>query len=216
VVFGHGEGVVFESFGDFLDLTAHELTHGVVEATANLKYENQAGALEESLADVFASMVKQWSMEPKQQAHEADWLIGKGLFLVENQQALRDIANPGTAHGTDGVFMIDPQPRDMDSYRELFPADDHPETGNDSGGVHIYSGIPNRAFYLVATTLGGHSWDLAGIIWYDAMRDVALQGVDPRTAFRSFADLTVKHADRHGHSAVDAVKNAWTVVKVYP
>jgi Zn-dependent metalloprotease len=216
-VFGDGDGEVFRSFGDFLDLTAHELTHGVVETTAMLKYENQAGALNESLADVFASMVKQWSKSPQQKAREADWLIGRGLFMVPDARALRDLANPGTAYGTAGLFDIsDPQPQDMDGYVEIYPPDGDPNTGNDSGGVHLYSGIPNRAFYLVATTLGGYSWDVAGRIWYDAMRDVDLRSVDPRTAFKSFANLTVKHAQRHGTAAVDAVNAAWTAVKVFP
>jgi Zn-dependent metalloprotease len=93
--------------------------------------------------------------------------------------------------------------------------------GNDSGGVHLYSGIPNRAFFLVATTLGGYSWEKAGKIWYDTLNDDGLKNLnnDPkfnRTAFKVFADLTVKHAEKFGPDAVKAVKDAWTDVKVYP
>lgn len=215
-VFGDGDGMVFRSFGKFLDLTAHELTHGIIETTANLPYTNQAGALNESLADIFGSMVKQWAKVPKQEAQAADWLIARGLFLLPDGRALRDMANPGTAYGTTGVLRRDPQPRDMTGYIEYYPPDGHPITGNDYGGVHKYSGIPNRAFYLVATTLGGYSWDVAGKIWYNTMLDEELKTVNPRTAFKTFADLTLKHARPFGHDVVAAVESAWTAVKVYP
>lgn len=216
MAYGDGDGEIFRSFTDIIDITAHELTHGVTEATAQLVYENQAGALNESLSDVFGSLVKQYSKDPKQDARSADWLIGRGLFLVPDARALRDMANPGTAHGNTPITGRDRQPRDMDGYKELFPPRDDPETGNDSGGVHLYSGIPNRAFFLVATTLGGYAWEKAGKIWYNTMLDPEIRTVNPRTAFKKFADLTVKHAGDFGPDAVAAVKDAWTAVKVYP
>lgn len=216
MAYGDGDGEIFRSFTDIIDITAHELTHGVTEATAQLPYMNQAGALNESLSDIFGSMVKQWSKVPQQEARSADWLIGRGLFLLPDARALRDMANPGTAHGDTGITGPDDQPRDMSGYIEFFPPDPDPETGNDSGGVHRYSGIPNRAFFLVATTLGGFSWDKAGKIWYNTMLDPEIRGVDTRTAFKKFADLTVKHAEEFGPDAVAAVKSAWTAVKVYP
>ncbi|KAK5056165.1 hypothetical protein LTR84_012718 [Exophiala bonariae] len=216
MAYGDGDGEIFRSFTDIIDITAHELTHGVTEATAQLVYENQSGALNESMSDVFGSLVKQYSKVPKQDARSADWLIGRGLFLVPDARALRDMANPGTAHGNTGITGRDRQPRDMDGYRELFPPNSDPVTGNDSGGVHLYSGIPNRAFFLVATTLGGFAWEKAGKIWYNTMLDPKIRGVNPRTAFKTFADLTVKYAEEFGPDAVQAVKDAWTDVKVYP
>lgn len=216
MAYGDGDGEIFRSFTDIIDITAHELTHGITEVTAQLVYENQSGALNESMSDVFGSLVKQYSKEPKQEARSADWLIGRGLFLVQDARALRDMANPGTAHGNTGITGRDRQPRDMNGYRELFPPNDNPVTGNDSGGVHLYSGIPNRAFYLVATALGGYAWEKAGKIWYNTMLDPEIRRVNPRTAFKKFADLTVKHAEKFGPDAVKAVKDAWTEVKVYP
>jgi len=221
MAYGDGDGQVFRSFTDLIDITAHELTHGITGVTAELEYENQAGALNESLSDVFGSMVKQWSHLPnKQTALEADWLIGRGLFLIPDARALRDMANPGTAHGNTGITGGDTQPRDMTGYVELYPPV-HGPGGNDGGGVHKYSGIPNRAFFLVATTLGGFSWEKAGKIWYNTMKDSALKRSPTdeyfkRTAFKTFADLTVKHAEQFGPDAVKAVKDAWTAVKVYP
>ncbi|KIW34658.1 uncharacterized protein PV07_01425 [Cladophialophora immunda] len=217
MAYGDGDGEIFRSFTDLIDITGHELTHGITENTAQLEYENQAGALNESLSDVFGSMIKQWSHEPQQTATMADWLIGRGLFLIPNARALRDMANPGTAHGNTRITGGDRQPRDMSGYVEFYP----PVETNDFGGVHQYSGICNRAFYLVATTLGGFSWEKAGKIWYDTMNDRVLRALkdDPyfkRTAFKTFADLTAKHAEQFGPDAVKAVKDAWTDVKVYP
>src|SRR5262245_10749917 len=73
MVFGDGDGRIFTDFTKSLDVIAHELTHGVTEHTAGLEYHNQSGALNESMSDVFGSLVKQWSLQ--QSASEADWLI---------------------------------------------------------------------------------------------------------------------------------------------
>ena len=74
---------------------------------------------------------------------------------------------PGTAYDND-VLGKDPQPADMQHYVR---------TGQDNGGVHINSGIPNHAFYLAATAIGGHAWEKAGQIWYDTIRDKSLKGI---------------------------------------
>lgn len=71
-------------------------------------------------------------------------------------------------------------------------------------------------FYLVATELGGHSWEKADKVWYSAMLDPKLRGVNTKKAFTVFADLTVKHAaDLFDQSVADVVKEAWTTVKLY-
>ncbi|MEK7794421.1 MAG: M4 family metallopeptidase, partial [Candidatus Hydrogenedentota bacterium] len=72
--YGDGDGIVFKRFTASLDVIGHELTHGVVEYTANLVYRSEPGALNESFADVFGSMIKQW--RKKQKVDKADWLIG--------------------------------------------------------------------------------------------------------------------------------------------
>jgi Zn-dependent metalloprotease len=82
--------------------------------------------------------------------------------------------------------------------------------------VHINSGIPNRAFYLLATSLGGYAWEKAGMIWYRALTSEA---VTPRETFRSFAGLTVRVARRdyhHDTSVASAVEAAWREVGVTP
>jgi len=155
MVYGDGDGVIFQRFTSALDVIAHELTHGVTQFTAQLAYQDQSGALNESMSDVFGSMVKQWALG--QTVDQADWLIGAAILAPGFKgRALRDMANPGTAYD-DPRLGKDPQPGDMKDYVQ---------TEADNGGVHTNSGIPSRAFVLAAETIGGNSWEKAGKIWY--------------------------------------------------
>ncbi|HEY5801411.1 MAG TPA: M4 family metallopeptidase, partial [Burkholderiaceae bacterium] len=136
MVYGDGDGVYFNRFTISVDVIAHELTHGVTQFSAGLEYQDQPGALNESMSDVFGSMIKQY--QRKQDANSADWLIGEGLLVPKagtNRTALRSLKAPGTAYD-DPELGKDPQPWHM---RDYFPG---PE---DNGGVHINSGIPNHA-----------------------------------------------------------------------
>ncbi|KAF7855410.1 hypothetical protein EAF04_010153 [Stromatinia cepivora] len=205
--FGDGDGDLFTNFTDNIDIIGHELTHGVVQLTADLEYYFQSGALNESISDVFGSMVKQYF--PKTLAKDADWLIGEGIIhpSVENSPALRSMKDPGSAYNNPKIGR-DPQPATMDGYQNL-------EKEDDGGGVHINSGIPNHAFYLASVALGGYSWEKAGKIWYAALTDRALRSVDSKEAFKTFADLTVKHAGAAFDEDTQAkVKKAWVDVKV--
>jgi Thermolysin metallopeptidase, alpha-helical domain/Thermolysin metallopeptidase, catalytic domain/Emfourin len=180
LVFGDGDGVIFERFTKPMDVFAHEFTHGVTQYTAGLAYQGQSGALNESVSDVFASIAKQHDLG--QTAAEADWLIGVGLFLPSVQaKALRSMLEPGTAYD-DPRIGRDPQVGSMDDYVT---------TTDDSGGVHINSGIPNRAFALAAIALGGSSWERAGQIWYEALTGGDLTA---NTDFAAFARATVSAA----------------------
>jgi Zn-dependent metalloprotease len=92
-------------------------------------------------------------------------------------------------------------------------------TAADNGGVHINSGIPNHAFYLLATALGGHSWEKAGQIWYDTLRDPALKAIGATATFKQFANLTVAHAAAlYGPNSAEknATVTAWQGVQVLP
>ena len=80
--------------------------------------------------------------------------------------------------------------------------------------MHTNSGIPNHAFYVIATTLGGHAWDAAGPIWYATLTDAALAA---GSTFQDFAKLTLSHAQRTygaGSKEALAVKAGWDAVKV--
>lgn len=213
MAFGDGDGEIFGSFTKNIDVIGHELTHGVVQYTANLEYEFQSGALNESMADVFGTMIKQYFYPSgKQKAEDADWLIGEGIFLpaITNAKALRSMKAPGTAYNNPKVGK-DRQGADMDAYAKMPNTD-----AGDYGGVHINSGIPNRAFYLASVAIGGYSWEKAGKIWYAALSDESLRGINTSKAFTIFADLTVKYAKSlFDEDTAAKVKQAWTDVKVY-
>ncbi len=203
MVFGDGDGEFFNRFTISLDVIGHELTHGVTGDEAQLVYMYQPGALNESVSDVFGSLVKQFKLH--QTAAQADWLIGQGLFTAKvNGVALRSMKAPGTAYD-DPTLGKDPQPAHMQDYVR---------TVEDNGGVHINSGIPNHAFYLVATKLGGYAWERAGKIWYETLRDPRLRR---NASFRSFALRTVANADRlYGQSSLErqAVVEGWNEVGI--
>jgi Zn-dependent metalloprotease len=114
------------------------------------------------------------------------------------------MAEPGTAFD-DPVLGKDSQPAHMRDYVR---------TVDDNGGVHTNSGIPNRAFYLVATKLGGSAWDRAGRIWYESLRDPTLSRT---SGFRRFGHLTERVAKRlygEGSDEATAVADAWEQVGV--
>jgi Zn-dependent metalloprotease len=201
MVFGDGDGQVFERFTISIDIIGHELTHGVTEDEAQLVYQGQPGALNESMSDVFGSLVKQYALGQK--AEEADWLIGAGLIKDAPGQALRSMKAPGTAYDHP-LLGKDRQPAHMDGYVV---------TNSDNGGVHTNSGIPNHAFYLAASQIGGQAWETAGAIWYEALRDPRLR---PTARFRTFARATLRAAQRLGYgptsSEYGAVQTAWAQV----
>jgi Zn-dependent metalloprotease len=198
MVFGDGDEDLFQRFTICVDVVGHELTHGVTEHDAQLQYARQPGALNESLSDVFGSLIKQWRL--KQTAAEADWLIGKGLFTKRvHGAALRSMKAPGTAYD-DPVLGKDPQPDHWSRFVR---------TSEDNGGVHINSGIPNRAFYLAATGIGGFAWEKAGRVWYETLRDARLR---PGSGFKAFAKRTAANAERlfgKGGREHAAVLAAW-------
>jgi Zn-dependent metalloprotease len=205
MVFGDGDGEVFRRFTISLSVIGHELTHGVTQHTANLAYSGQSGALNESLSDVFGVLVEQHRRG--QNADEASWLVGEGLFTeAVHGRALRSMAAPGTAYD-DPLLGQDPQPAHMDQYVQ---------TDEDDGGVHINSGIPNRAFALAAVAVGGRAWEGVGAVWYAALTSGELV---PDSDFASFAGATVRAASRRWGSAAverEAVVDAWRTVGIEP
>jgi Zn-dependent metalloprotease len=210
MVYGDGdedlpeEERLFNRFTKVIDIIGHELTHGVTQYEANLVYRNQPGALNESISDVFGSLVKQ--RLKNHTAEQADWLIGEGLFTSNvDAEGIRSMKAPGTAYD-DPVLGRDPQPGHMDDYVE---------TSSDNGGVHINSGIPNKAFYNVATEIGGYAWEKAGAIWYLALCDE----LQPTSDFQAAANATYKVAGTlYGKDSAEqrAVYNGWEAVGLIP
>ena len=202
MVYGDGDGRLFNRFTIAIDVMAHELTHGIVDYTAGLNYEGESGALNESFSDVFGTLVKQRSLN--QTVNDADWLIGAGqLASGVDGVALRSMAAPGTAYN-DRVLGKDIQPA---HYSNLYRGT------SDHGGVHINSGIPNRAFYLAAMAIGGFAWEKIGQIWYLTLKN----GLSSGANFQQAAEATIQTARQLYGSDSDeqkAVSSAWRQVGV--
>jgi Zn-dependent metalloprotease len=208
MVYGDGdedlpvEERLFNRFTVAPDVIGHELTHGVTQFEAQLTYYEQSGALNESFSDVFGILVKQRLLN--QRADEANWLIGEGLFTSNVAgKAIRSMKDPGTAYD-DPVLGKDPQPGHMNKYVK---------TTADNGGVHINSGIPNRAFYLTAIEIGGYAWEKAGKIWYTTLCDK----LKPDSVFKDAARMTYAVAGTlYGKNSPEqiAVKNGWKGVGI--
>jgi Zn-dependent metalloprotease len=193
---------LFNRFTSALDVIGHELSHGVTQFEANLQYLLQPGALNESMSDVFGSLVKQYTRH--QTASEADWILGEGLFTSNvNGVGIRSMKAPGTAYN-DPVLGKDPQPAHMKDYVT---------TVNDNGGVHINSGIPNHAFYLTSMEIGGFAWEKAGAIWYRTLSEK----LTSQSKFQDAANLSFEAAgELFGSNSLEqqAVKNGWAGVGI--
>ena len=144
-------------FGDLqpklIDISAHELTHGVTDATGNggvLEYRFQPGALNESMSDIFAELVELYA------TGQNDWKLF--LAFPQGDRQIRDFINPGVI--TNGGR---PFPSKMSEFWEL-------NANEDSGGVHINSSINNHCFYLLAAGMDGAIGNEdAGKIFYRAL-----------------------------------------------
>lgn len=200
MTYGDGDGKLFSPLSGALDVVAHEMAHGVTEHTAGLAYRNQSGALNESWSDVFGELVEQWAENrtgfgTPDAAKAADWLIGEDVFTPGTAgDALRSMRTPGTG------YKGDPQPGHMKDYKRM--------TG-DSGGVHVNSGIPNKAAYEAGIRIGGEK---LAKIWYTALTDY----LKSNSTFSDAANATFAAAQRlYGTGAESqAVLDAWQAVGI--
>jgi len=200
MAYGDGDKVVFTRFTKSLDVIGHELTHGVQSFTSNLTYRAQSGALNEHFADVFGILIRQWK-KGENNAVKANWVLGADIMVpAPTRRGIRDMENPGTAFVDDPELGTDPQPANM-SKLYTGPADRQ--------GVHINSGIPNRAFVLTAKAIGGKAWDVSGRIWFDTMVQLTTN-----SQFHDCARVSVQVAATHGAAAKKAVTAAWKKVGV--
>ena len=199
MTYGDGDGVTFIPFSLAADVVAHEMTHGVTERSAGLRYQRQSGALNESWSDVFGNLIEKWAEQRAGKA-EADpmWRIGEDIFTPKvDGDALRSMSNPGKGYDKD------PQPAHMKDYKE---------TSADNGGVHINSGIPNKAAYETVMAIGQ---DKTSDIWYRALTKY----LTPSSQFKDAANYTVQSAiDLYGAGSAEAlaVAKAWDSVGLLP
>lgn len=187
--YGNGD-VGMKPLAGALDVAGHEMSHGVIQNTANLNYQGQSGAINESFADVFGVLIDR-----------DDWTVGEDVVQSRYYPsgALRSMQNPNQ-----GGAKTDPngyQPKTMAQYVS---------TTEDNGGVHINSGIPNYAFYQIATAIGKEK---AEQIYYRALTTYltrSSQFIDLRLA------LVKAATDRHGANSTEvaAVKTAFDNVGI--
>lgn len=188
--YGNGNQAFSSPLSKALDVAGHEMSHGVVQTTANLEYQGESGALNESFADIFGAMIDR-----------DDWKMGEDIVntSIFSSGALRDLQNPN--NGGNSLNDAGYQP---DHVNDQF-------TGSqDNGGVHINSGITNRAYYLFATEVGKEK---AEQVYYRALTNYLVkssQFVDLRIAVVQAA------TDLHGANSteVDAAKNALSAVGI--
>lgn len=202
LAFGDGDGRLFLNFARSADVVAHEIAHGVTQYVNHLDYVGQSGALNEHFSDVIGTAVQQFIKG--QTAETADWLIGDEIVgPTFPGKAIRSMKNPGTA------YKGDRQVAHMKDYKDL------PES-DDNGGVHYYSGIPNRAFYLVATEIGT---DKAAYLWYRAWHNKQI--IHQRATFSEAFESILKTArlliqeGKLPDKTVNCVENAFSEVGLY-
>jgi Zn-dependent metalloprotease len=180
MIFGDGDGRIFTFFANSLDVTGHELTHGVVQYLGGLQYNGQSGALNEHFADVFGVTIRQFYAHQTATPNTANWLIGDTVMGPSLRgQAIRSMKAPGTAYNNP-LMGKDPQPADMAYYDQ---------TTNDNNGVHINSGIPNRVFYLSAVGIGDTL--KAALVWFETLK--AMQ--NPHSDFAYFKTKILQQAN---------------------
>ncbi len=201
MTYGDGDGERFIPFALGADVVGHEMAHGVTEKTAGLRYFKQSGALNESWSDVFGNLIEKWDearQNPGAAERDPKWLVGEQIFTPKVEgDGLRSMSTPGTG------YAGDPQPGHMKDYKNI---------SYDNGGVHINSGIPNKAAFEVAQKIGR---DKLGAIWYRALTNYMTSGAQ----FSDAVNATVQSAtDLYGSASaeVQAVKDSWVSVGLQP
>jgi Zn-dependent metalloprotease len=205
MIYGDGDKVFFDSFTKDIDIIAHELSHGIIDYTANFEYKFESGALNESFADVFGMMVKHYNRN--ESVKKSDWKIGKNI-LIGPKYALRSMKAPGMGYLNHPEIGDDEQVPVMSQYKNW------PEN-KDYGGVHVNSGIPNFAFYVAAFNLGGNSWEKMGKVWYAAMTDRKL--LKKNSTFADARLATLKKAQTlygMGSLVYKSVEQGWNEAEV--
>jgi bacillolysin len=205
MVYGDGDGTTFAPLARALDVVAHELVHGITQFTSNLVYQDESGALNESLSDIFAALI------------DPDWKIGEDVYTPGTAgDALRSLSDPTCCS----------QP---DHYDDLVTANAsgsaldqscNSSTNQDNGCVHFNSGIPNKAAYLMSVggtfsgiTVNGIGNADMGDIWYETQ----VNWLTARDDFANARQATIDAATNlygAANARVTTVKNAWAAVGV--
>jgi neutral peptidase B len=135
MMYGDGDGIKFNSLAGGLDVAGHEMTHGVIEHSADLVYQDESGAINESLADILGNFAEMYATS------EVDWELGEDITTpnIPGDGGLRSMSNPASKKSSLTESGYYP-----DHY------DDRYLGTEDKGGVHINSGINNKAAYFIS------------------------------------------------------------------
>ncbi|MBN1952658.1 MAG: M4 family metallopeptidase [Bacteroidales bacterium] len=205
MLFGNGDGTNYGPLVS-LDITAHELTHGLTGATANLNYINESGALNESFSDIFGKTVDFYA-----KAEMDDWWMGDDIAI--NAQAFRLMSNPN--------LRLDP-----DTYLGDFWITTDGDENNDNGGVHTNSGVMNYWYYLLCeggsgTNDDGYFFDVTPVNLDDAAQ-IAFRNLTaylvPSSEYVDAASYSIRSAEDlfgEGSQQVTSVMQAWEAVGIY-
>jgi Zn-dependent metalloprotease len=196
MVYGDGDGNIFTSMYLSPDVIGHELTHGVTQNLSALRYEGESGALNESISDVFGTVINQW-LNQWTVTEPRGWLVGAGIMAAKAQAkgftCLRDMMAPSAKH------CLSPQP---ERYSQMDPTAD----------VHENSGIPNKAFANFARAVGGQAWAQPIKVWYATCSNRQLRS---DATFAEFAALTIASATTIGGAVLAGkCRSAWQEVEV--
>ncbi len=212
MVYGGGDDVMLSNTIE-LSVTAHEFTHLITDATSNLEYQGESGALNESFSDIFGINVKKYV-----KGNDASWEIGEGVCLIEHN--MRDMAFPKKSG--DGSSMACPDTYQGEYWKDV----SNPSQKNDMGGVHTNSGVQNKWYYLLTdgnsgTNDKGFSYDVTGIGIKKAEQIAYLTLTEYATSKAQYADIRLcSHQaakQLYGDESVEAktVLDAWDAVGVF-
>jgi Zn-dependent metalloprotease len=189
------------SMARFLDIIAHELTHGVIDWSCKLVYRDQSGALNESFADIFGGIIKNWYEAPSPlDVSTWNWEMGPGLG--DGGLPLRDLSDP--ARTGDPAHM-----------------DDFLHTSADFGGVHTNSNIHNKAVHLLLTAttatgepvLGPEDW--AVLLYHTLVRLPALAAfIDVPPALRDVTKTYLSGSTQQQQAVFTAIDDAYQKVGI--
>lgn len=190
------------------DIVAHELGHAVVDSHSDsgLSYVSQSGAINESIADIFAIIMKNSGKNIS--SEDINWEIGTNVLVLKDKTLapLRRMDRPGEAF-KDHLVLKDEQVSHFRDYVYVKPNKD-----NDYGGVHKYSGIPNHAFYNAAKNLASNNWKQISNIWFES-----LKSCEANDGFEIFASRTMDVAKKLYTSQIqNEIGKAWSVVGICP
>jgi bacillolysin len=197
MVYGDGDGTTFAPLSGGIDVVAHELTHAVTNFSSDLVYQNESGALNEAISDIFGTLVEY------EKGSNPDFEIGEDIYTPGTSgDALRSMSDP-SKYG------------DPDHYSVRY-------TGSqDNGGVHINSGIINKQAYLLSeggtfygVTVPGIGREKLGDIYY-RMNTVYLTSSSTFSQARAAAVQAAADLYGSGSAEVNAVNLSFDAVGIY-